>query len=59
MVIAGLKCPPDVEAHVMIAKAMPIAKPQPIENILPKAAAPIGLAPFSVNVATAAMPGKL
>lgn len=43
----------------MIAKAMPIAKPQPIWNILPKAATPKGFAPLRVKEAIAAIPGKL
>lgn len=43
----------------MMANAIPIANPQPIEKRLPKAEAPSGLRPLRVNVATAAMPGKL
>ena len=57
--IAGLKCPPDVEAQVMIAKAIPMAKAQPIGKIPPKAATPMGDSRFRVKVVIAAMPGKL
>ena len=57
--MAGLKCPPDVEAHVIIAKAIPMAKAQPIGKMPPKAATPMGDSRFRVNVAIAAMPGKL
>lgn len=42
-----------------MAKAIPIANAQPIWKIEPKAEAPIGLAPLSVKVVTAAIPGKL
>ena len=59
MVIAGLKWPPDVEAQVMIANAMPIAKPQPIWKMLPKAETPKGLVALRVKDAIAAIPGKL
>jgi len=59
MLIAGLKCPPDVGAQVMIAKAIPIAKPQPIWNRLPNAATPIGFSRLRVKLATEAIPGKL
>ena len=57
--MAGLKCPPDVEAHVMMAKAIPMAKAQPIGKIPPKAATPMGDSRFRVNVAMAAIPGNL
>lgn len=57
--IAGLKCPPDVEAQVTIAKAIPMAKAQPIGKIPPKAATPMGDSRFRVKVVIAAMPGKL
>lgn len=53
MVMAGLKCPPDVGAQVMMAKAMPMAKAHPIWKMLPKA----GLAVLRVKEAMLAMPG--
>lgn len=43
----------------MIAKAIPMAKPQPIWKMLPNAAAPRGLAALMVKVVMAAIPGKL
>jgi hypothetical protein len=43
----------------MMAKAIPMAKPQPIWKMPPKALAPMGEAALSVKVATAAIPGKL
>lgn len=58
-VIAGLKWPPDVEAQVMMAKAMPMANAQPIWNKEPNAVTPIGLSALSVNVVMAAIPGNL
>lgn len=54
IVIAGLKCPPDVGAQVMIAKAIPRANAQPTSKKLPYA----GLALFKTIDATAAMPGN-
>lgn len=57
MVIAGLKCPPLVDAQVMMAKAMPTAKAQPIWKILPKAVTPTGFSRFNVKEAIEAMPG--
>jgi hypothetical protein len=43
----------------MMANAIPIANAQPIGKRPPKAEAPNGLRPLRVNVAIAAMPGKL
>ncbi len=59
IVIAGLKWPPEVEAQVMMAKAMPMAKPQPIWKMLPKAVTPRGEAPLRVKSVMHAIPGKL
>ena len=58
-VMAGLKCPPEVEAQVMMANAIPMANAQPIWKMEPKADAPIGLAPLIVKEVIAAIPGKL
>ena len=53
IVIAGLKCPPLTGAQVMMAKAIPIAKAQPIWKRLPKtgmpSSAPTGFVVASVN----------
>lgn len=49
----GLKWPPDVEAQVMMAKAMPKAYAKPIWRIEPKA----GSAPFRKKDAVDAIPG--
>ena len=57
--MAGLKCPPDVEAQVIIANDMPMAKAHPMGKIPLKAATPMGDSRLSVKVAIAAMPGKL
>ncbi len=54
-----MKWPPDVGAQVIIAKAIPIANPQPIWNKLPNAVTPTGLAILMVKLATEAIPGKL
>lgn len=43
----------------MIAKAIPMAKAQPIGKIPPKAATPMGDSRFRVKVVIAAIPGKL
>lgn len=51
MVIAGLKCPPEVEAQVMMANEIPIAKAHPIWNRLEKAVTPMAFSAFSVNPA--------
>lgn len=59
MLMAGLKCPPDVGAQVMIAKAIPMAKAQPIWNRLPNTVTPRGFSKFMVKLATEAIPGKL
>lgn len=59
MVMAGLKCPPEVGAQVMIAKAIPMAKAQPMPNTLPNAVTPRGFSRLMVKLATAAIPGKL
>ena len=58
-VTAGLKCPPEVEAQVMMANAIPMANAQPMVKMEPNADVPIGLAPLIVNEATADIPGKL
>lgn len=58
-VMAGLKCPPDVGAQVMIANAIPMAKPQPIWNKLPNAVTPRGFSKLRVKEATDEIPGKL
>lgn len=49
----GLKWPPDVEAQVIMAKAMPKAYAKPIWSIEPKA----GSAPFRKKDAVDAIPG--
>ena len=67
-VIAGLKCPPETGAQVMMANAIPIAKAQPIWKMEPKTGTPIppaemglatGLVVARVKDATDAIPGKL
>ena len=58
-VMAGLKCPPDVGAQVMMAKAIPMAKAQPTWNRLPNAVTPRGFSKLRVKLATEAIPGKL
>ena len=59
---AGLKCPPDVLAQVMMAKAIPRPKANPIGNIPPNVLTPSSSPkPFvvdSVKAHTAAIPGK-
>ncbi len=59
MVIAGLKCPPEVGAQVMMAKAIPMAKAHPIWKSDPNAATPASFSRFRVKEAMAAIPGKL
>jgi hypothetical protein len=54
-VTAGLKWPPDVEAQVMMANAIPRPKAQPIWKRELKA----GEASFRTNVATDEMPAYL
>lgn len=58
-VIAGLKCPPEVEALVMMAKAIPRANAQPISKREPKTVTPRGWVALRNKEAVAAMPGKL
>lgn len=57
--MAGLKWPPDVGAQVIMAKAIPTAKAQPIWKREPNAVTPRGLSALIVNEATDAIPGKL
>jgi hypothetical protein len=60
IVIAGLKCPPETGAQVMIAKEMPIAKANPTWSMLLKngtGSGEVGEA-LTVNCAIAAIPGK-
>ena len=56
-VIAGLKCPPLVGAQVMMAKAIPIAKAQPIWKMDPKVTGDAPVA-FKYVEATDAIPGN-
>ena len=53
IVIAGLKCPPDVGPQTMIAKAIPIAYAQPIWNNEPNT----GSVLLRKNEACEAIPG--
>ena len=56
IVMAGLKWPPETEAQVMIANAMPMANAQPIWKSVPKTGTPTspatGLVVARVNFST-------
>jgi hypothetical protein len=57
-VMAGLKCPPLTGAHVMMAKAIPMANANPTWRRLPKNMTGRAPSALTVKEATAAIPGN-